>query len=828
MSEAGIHADPAKIEAVKSWPIPKSIKDVRCFLGFTGYYRKFIQGFAAIARPLNDLLVGQVTNPKARKKSNKKQVPFTWGEEQQLSFDKIIDKLTNPPVLAYANYSLPFTVHTDASMNGLGAVLYQKQDGKERVIAYASRSLKPSERNYPAHKLEFLALKWAVSEKFHDYLYGCSFDVITDNNPLTYILTTAKLDATGQRWVAALSDYDFTIKYRSGRKNADADGLSRRQKTNQEEQTISPGVLKALSLSITAEECPLIDSVLVSDDTGSLPPTSEEIPEQLLQSNGLTMKDWRKAQLDDPSLGFIISNLEAGSRAPSKRKVSQTFDRRYLKEWDRMLLISGVLHRKVVLNGQDFLQLVLPSAFREDAFQALHDDLGHQGRDRTASLIKQRFFWPGMDTYIKDKIKSCGRCIRRKAGADKSRLVNITSTSPMEIVCLDYLSLERSKGGFENILVITDHFSRYAQAIPTKNQTAKTTARVLFDHFIVHYGFPSRLHSDQGQNFESKLIKELCEIARVEKSRTTPYHPMGNGQVERFNQTLLKMLGTLEDSQKSDWKAHVSTLVHAYNATFHDSTGYSPYFLMFGRHPRLAIDAFLGLTTDTMTAVTQTEYIRKLKDRLRFAYHKAQEESKKAASQHKAHYDRQARSSALRPGDSVLVRNAGVRGKCKLADRWEKDPYVVIDQPNADIPVYRVQRQNPRSRKTRLLHRNFLLPFMGLPCLDNDEAIAEASPCHISSSGDDVQNSGGESNRPCSSSEYDGGVSDNGNSSDSQIRRYRIPMRHKPGELGLLPQTRDSSPTGSVSCASSDDGKSARPVRQRRKPVWLNSDSWIL
>ena len=279
VSDEGIHTDPAKIEAVKSWPVPKSIKDVRRFLRFTGYYRKFIQGFAAIARPLNDLLVGHVTNPKAKKKSVRKQVPFKWGPEQQSSFEAVIDKLTNPPVLAYEDYSLPFKVHTDASLNGLGAVLYQTQEGVDRVIAYASRSLKPSEKNYPAHKLEFLALKWSVTEKFHDYLYGSSFEVITDNNPLTYILTTAKLDATGQRWVASLSDYNFTIKYRSGKKNADADGLSRRQEGNTGECTVFPDVIKAVSMSVTATECPFIDNVYVSEASDSTPPFTEDISE---------------------------------------------------------------------------------------------------------------------------------------------------------------------------------------------------------------------------------------------------------------------------------------------------------------------------------------------------------------------------------------------------------------------------------------------------------------------------------------------------------------------------------------------------------------------
>ena len=256
-----------------------------------------------------------------------------------------------------------------------------------------------------------------------------------------------------------------------------------------------------------------------------------------------------------------------------------------------------------------------------------------------------------------------------------------------EIVDTDYLSLERSQGGIEHVLVMTDYFSRYAQAFPTKNQTVKTAAMVLFDNFIVHYCFPARIHSDQGQCFESKLIEELCRIDGVEKSRTTPYHPMGNGQVERFNQALLQMLGTLENYQKSDWKAHIPTLVHAYNATFHKSTGNSPFFLMFGRHPRLEIDAFLGLTLDAMSAPTQTECVRKLKDRLHFAYKTAQEIAKKAAARDKVRYDLKVRDSVLSPGGLVLVKNVGLRGKHKIADMWEHKPYVVVSQPNPGVPV---------------------------------------------------------------------------------------------------------------------------------------------
>ena len=247
-----------------------------------------------------------------------------------------------------------------------------------------------------------------------------------------------------------------------------------------------------------------MESLVVSDSPYQNLSDAHEVPDHLLQAHDLTYKDWRKAQLDDSSCRCIIPLIQEDSRVPAKRSLDPAVDTRYLKEWNKMFMSNGVLHRRVTSNDQDFIQLVFPPLFRDEVFHALHDDLGHQGRDRTLSLIIQRFCWPGMDTFIKEKDRMCGRCIRWKTGAVKSaEMVPITSSTPMEVVCLDYLSLEKSKGGFEDILVITDHFSRYAQAIPTRNQTAKTMARALFDNFIVHYGFPARIHSDQCQNFES-------------------------------------------------------------------------------------------------------------------------------------------------------------------------------------------------------------------------------------------------------------------------------------------------------------------------------------
>ena len=315
VSEDGIETDPEKIKVLKYWPIPKCLKDDGKFLGFAGYYRRFVKGFASVVRPLNDLLSGYST-----KKPTKRKVSFKWEAPQQQAFDTVIEKLSNPPVLAYADYKLPFKIHTDASCSGLGAVLYQCQDGLDRVIAYASRSLKPSERNYPAHKLEFLALKWAVTDKFHDYLYGAQFEVVTDNNPLTYVLSTAKLDATGHRWVAALANYNFAITYRSEKLNKDADGLSRHFEGNEPERIIYPDVLKAvISTCLVPEKEPmLVENIAVTNATQVLV-LDDLIPQDLLRSTALTATDWALGQNRDTDISRVKSLMTRSSK-PSTRE----------------------------------------------------------------------------------------------------------------------------------------------------------------------------------------------------------------------------------------------------------------------------------------------------------------------------------------------------------------------------------------------------------------------------------------------------------------------------------------------------------------------------
>lgn len=728
VSDQGIEADLDKVRDVANWPTPSNPEDVRRFLGLAGYNRRFIKGFASIAKPMNDLLVGHETKKrKSRPKTDVKS--WTWGQEQQEAFETLKKKLISPPILAYADFTKPFILHVDASYNGLGAVLLQEHDGQERVITYVSRGLRNSERNYPAHKLEFLALKWAVCSKFHDYLYGNYTLDRTDNNPLTYAFSSAKLDAMSHRWLAALSTYDLKIQYRSGKVNSDADALSR---LHPKKEFLFTDMVKALLQAHKVNNTAAVECVSLSQQVVENNPRGE-IP---LGSKASDI-NWKDEQASDPVIHRTISLLVAGHRLTDRQRACESEAvRRYLREWNSLYLKDGVLFRKWSTNDLPVAQLVLPSIYHDMVFSALHDEAGHQVRDRTISLVKSRFFWPQMDQFIEHRVPTCPRCIRRKTpGRTAAKLVSVESSYPMELVCMDFLSLEMSTGGYENIFVITDHFTRFAQALPARNQTAHTTAKLLFENCVCHYGFPSRLHSDQGRNFESAVIQELCKLANIQKSRTTPYHPQGNGMPERFNETLLNMLGTLEDGRKRDWKSHVPALVHAYNSTRHDTTGFTPHFLMFGRHPRLAVDAFLGIEPDKDPSnQDKSSYISGLKRRLNFAYKIASKEARRQGQRHKQRYDLRVREVKLVPGDRVLVRNLGVRGKQKLADQWEKDVYIVVDQPNTDVPVYHVKREHGRG-VPRLLHRNLLLPFMGIPIQrPRSIPVAQNTPVSVPSS----------------------------------------------------------------------------------------------
>lgn len=702
VSQKGVAPDPEKVSAVREWEPPKTVRQVRSFLGFVGYYRRFVKDFSKIAKPLNALLVGT-------SRSRGRGSPLVpWNPECETAFQRLKQELLQAPILAYADFTQPFVLYTDASNAGLGAVLAQPQQGEERVIAYASRSLHPAERNdanYSSFKLELLAMKWALCEKFKDYLWGAQVVVVTDNNPLVH-LQTAKLGAVEQRWVAQLANYNYQIKYRPGRENTNADVLSRLPMAG------TPG----LTPTAAAEDELLVGVV-------EAPGAS---PDGVPTSWGWDPKRWQELQGGDADIVTVRTYLRQGVLpAAAERRAQTRLVKQLLGQWGKLGLREGVVcrSRHDPVTYDSVFQVVVPQAQIQPLLQAYHSQMGHQGQERTLALLRRHFYWPGMETAVGAFIQDCPRCLLFKTRQDtKAPLVPMLPKAPLHIVAMDFLTLSRPADHYQNILVVTDLFTKYAWAIPTVDQTAVTTARALWNTVIQPFGCPETIHSDQGPNFESNIIRELCQLYGCQKTHTTPYHPQGNGGCERFNQTLLGLLGTLEVEQQNRWVDHLPALLQAYNNTVHSTTGYAPSYLMFGRHVRLPVDLLLG-TASAEGAQTTTEWVGQHHQRLHYAYQRATEHLGAAAAKNKRLYDRTARDAPLLPGERVLVRDCRRQGKGKLSNRWETRPHVVVCRHRPDLPVYTI-RPEGRTGPERVLHRNLLHPCPNYPA-SRDEPQGE-------------------------------------------------------------------------------------------------------
>lgn len=529
--------------------------------------------------------------------------------------------------------------------------------------------------NYSSRKLEMLALKWAVVDKFRDYLVGRHFTVFTDNNPLSH-LQTAKLGAVESRWCAELEQFNFTVKYKSGQDNTVADELSR------------------LPHEIEGE-------------------TEDEYTAMHLATEfELSQELWTDVELKDQQgkmdcFGGIRKWLSGGL---TKKEVNT-----WLKDEDfcklyrvRKQLVSQeeIVYHKLNMGVNLWrLRPVLPPSLQLVLLQTCHDLFGHQGRDRTLGLVQTRGYWPGMVTSIREYVAQCEQCGFAKDEYPSPHLYmgKLEASKPWEMMAMDFTVLERSNG-IENVLIVTDVFTRFAWAVPTKDQKAATVANVLKEHIFDKFGPPERLLTDQGRNFMSVLIRQLCKRYGVEKVRTSPYHPQGNGVCERFNRTLHGLLVTLEEKAKKRWPEHLSALVAQYNATPHATTGCAPFQLLFGREAKLPQDP----QANKMGWETVDEWINDLDNIQRTIWKLAKDnEEKKKTTMHKGK-DAGARESDLVVGQEVLLRNNVKIGRSKIQNHWHAGRWTISEVLDGRIGVYRIRNNTEEDPETRVENRKNL------------------------------------------------------------------------------------------------------------------------
>ena len=668
INQHGVRSCPSKVSAIKDWPVPTCPEEVRTYLGMVGYHRRGIEGFAQIASPLYEL-INEYPFKKRRNRKKPVQPPsnWNWSERHQVSFDTLKEKLINAPILAFPDFTKPFLLEVDASHRGLGAILMQDQDEGRRVIAYASRGLRKSERNmqsYSTMKLELLGLKWAVTEKFKDYLCGAHFTVFADNSPLCYVMSSAKLKAVEQRWVAELARFDFTVKYKPGRQNGGADGLSRRPNISEEEVkevlgvTVIPPEIGHGVVVETVPQCASIDVI------ASIVPS-------------VTDTSLKKAQQEDAVLQKLSRLLGEDEHPTAKEQRLFPKDlRKYLQQRDRLQQHGDVLYRCLQDQGLEVRQVLVPESMRSLVLEFSHDRLGHQGIERCEKLLRERCYWPSLTKDVKNWREKCTRCNLANMPHVKLKtpMKPLIAHEPLEILAIDFTLLEKSSNGYENVLVMTDVFSKFTVAVPTRNQTAKTVAKALVKNWFMLYGTPHRIHSDNGKCFEAKVIRELYKIYNIKKTRTCPYSPRSNGQCERFNKSMHNLLRSLEPEKKLKWPEYLQELTFAYNVTPHSSTEMSPFFIMFGRLPRLPLDVVLGIP------IPETgNWTAKHKTTMKTVQELVKQNLETSAEKRKAQYDRGAKENTLPVGSQVYIRNRPL-GRNKIQDHWKPEVHIVTDQ----------------------------------------------------------------------------------------------------------------------------------------------------
>jgi hypothetical protein len=534
ISENRVEMDPIKVAGVSEWPIPKTLKEVRSFLGFLNFYRRFVEGFAEIAHPLNDLM--------------KKNTPWKWNVETQTVFEILKWRITSSPILVTPDPERPKRIEADSSNYAVGAVLLQlEDDGKWHPVAFISSSLQPAERNYEIYDKEMLAIIRAF-EHWRQLLLGNphSIEVYTDHKNLEYYRQPHKLSRRQARWASKLMEYDFKLFHKPGTQMGRPDALSRRADHDQGK-----------------------------DDNKDITMLKPEHFVNNVVIESTLLDEIRRSQQKDPFIGKILKVKES-----EKDKVKQWLFHDDLWMYDNRIYAPEGQRYKIVQERHD-----TPGA-------------GHPGRNRTFEIIAREFWWPGMRQYVEKYVKGCDMCQRTKTfpGKPFGKLTpNEIPTKPWQIVSVDLIVGLPESVGYDSIMVVVDRFSKMIRLSPcTQKITSMGVARLFRDTVWRSHGLPEKIISDRGSQFASEVMKEINRLLGIETALSTAYHPQTDGQTERINQHVEGYIRLYTDYQQSDWADWLPMAEFSYNNRMQESTKNTPFMINYGRNPRMGFETVIS------------------------------------------------------------------------------------------------------------------------------------------------------------------------------------------------------------------------------------------
>lgn len=590
----GVTLSKDKFAAIRDFPMPTTIRNVREFVGLVNYFRFLIPHFNRLTEPLTRL--------------TRKEINWQGGKlppTAATAFNTLREALCSAPVVEHPKKDDRFILRSDAALGdkdnagGFGAVLLQKRpDGREAVIAYASRPLKDHEKNYSAYLLETAAAVWAI-EHFDVYLIGRQFTLVTDHKPLETIGTVHT--KTLSRLQQLLLEYDFTIEYRKGSDNTVADFLSR-------------------TATVSA----------ISDNDGDL---------QRLQKLDQRMNDIRT---------FLQHGTLPTNDATYAMKIQRFAANSFVED--------NLLWYRSEGRTREHYALWAPQEVQKNIIRAAHLNLeaGHGGVQRTVDRIKSNYYWPGMSNDVTKFVRNCETCQKAKGRQPgKAPLQSMpTCDAPNQRIHIDLVGpLRTSESGNKYIMVMTDAFTKYVELASITSKDSTTVAKTFFERWIVRYSAPERIVTDQGKEFCNRVVQDMCELWRIDKDRTSPYHPQTNSSAESFNRSLKKyLLAMLDNDTTLDWEPLLPCLMLAYNCHVHSSTGDSPFFLTYLHDPRLPY-----FDLDKPRKFYATDYVSDTFKLMQTAYHGVKLNMEEAKKTSEAYYNRQATARQWLPGDRVLV-----------------------------------------------------------------------------------------------------------------------------------------------------------------------------